>query len=275
MEEKKIVIKNIETYYKVFGEGLPFGQGKTLLILHGWPSHSDRWTQAAEFLMQKNTRVVVPDLPGFGKSQVPIHAWNINDYVEWLEEFSKGVPELGSKFFLLGHSFGGALAAKFAIKYNQHIEKLFLISAACIRRKTWVKKLFYVAAKAVKIFSFLPGYPYLRKACYRFIIKKSDYPYQTGVMQEAYLKVISEDLSYKLSFIKVPTVIIWGDKDTLTPIDQAHIIHKKIPNSKLIIIPGADHLLNVKIPEALAQKIIENFPAPSYNDQLLSLKNII
>ncbi len=77
-------------------------------------------------------------------------------------------------------------------------------------------------------------------------------------MKETYLKGISEDLSQKAFFIKVPTVIIWGDKDVLTPIDQAELINKKIEGSKLVIIPGGGHALQIKMPEALAEKILEN-----------------
>lgn len=253
MIDKEITVKDLKIGYKVFGSGKP------VLILHGWGSNSERWQKVSELLAEKNFQIVVPDLPGFGKSEMPKVAWSLDNYVEWLVDFSQTVTELNDNFYLVGHSFGGALAVKFAIRHNQKVKKLFLVSAACVRTNTLIKKIFYRISKIIKVFSFMPFYPQFRKVIYRFIIKKSDYLKQEGIMKETYLKVILDDLSYKLIFIKVPTTIIWGDKDTLTPLEQAHFINKKIPHSKLIIIAGADHSLNIKVPETLSEKVLESF----------------
>jgi len=110
----------------------------------------------------------------------------------------------------------------------------------------------------IKLFSFLPYYAFFRKAIYKFVIRKSDYVYVDGIMKDTYLNIVAEDLSFQLSFIKVPTVIIWGDKDEYTPIEDAYFIEKHVKNSKLIIIPGADHLLHKKQPEILVEDILKN-----------------
>ena len=246
----EIIINGIKTNYQVFGEGKPF------LIFHGWGSNSDRWAEVAERLSQKGFKVIVPDMPGFGKSDLPPNPWNINKYVNWSEQV---VKELGLKdFYLLGHSFGGALASKVAVKHNQDIKKLFLVSAACVRKKTTKKSFFKNLSKIVKLFYFLPYYSFFRKAFYKFIIGKSDYVYVQGIIRETYLNVISEDLSFHLPFIKVPTVIIWGDQDELTPLEDAYFINKQVKGSKLIVIPNANHDLNRKQPEILSEKILEN-----------------
>lgn len=252
MEEKQILIKNLKINYKIFGEG------KSFLILHGWGSSSERWQKVAELVAEKGYAVIVPDLPGFGKSQEPPVAWSLDNYVEWLREFTEKIPELRDSFCLMGHSFGGAIAAKFSIKYNQRVEKLFLISAACVRKNTFIKKIFYRLAKIAKIFSFLPYYEEFRKAVYKFIVRKSDYLNQGGVMKETYVKVILDDLSCKISFLKVPTILVWGNQDNLTPIEQGEFIHKKIPGSKLAVINGTDHSLHIKMPEVLAEEIIKD-----------------
>lgn len=246
----ELIINGLKTNLQVFGEGKPF------LILHGWGSNSDRWIAVAEQISKKGFRVFVPDLPGFGKSEMPQTPWNVNNYVNWSEHLVNALS-LGD-FYLMGHSFGGALASKIAVKHAQEIKKLFLVSAACVRKKTVKKTFFKRLSRIARAFYFMPYYGFFRKAFYKFIIRRSDYVYVQGILRETYLRVISEDLSFHLPFIKIPTVIIWGDKDELTPLEDAHFINKQIKNSKLIIIPGANHDLNRKQPEILAEKVLEN-----------------
>lgn len=258
MTEKKVMVKNLKVNYKVFGLPAQTGEGRPMLILHGWPSSSEKWIKVGELLSQHGIKVIIPDLPGFGKSQEPTQAWNTDNYIEWIRDFADTVDDLKKEFYLLGHSFGGSLAAKFTIKYNQRISKLFLVSAACVRESTFSKKFYYKVSKLVKIFSFLPYYSLVRKTFYKFIIRKSDYPYVRGVMKDTYIKVVSEDLSHRLSFIKNPTTIIWGGKDDSTPVADAEFIHSKIKNSTLLVIPDKKHSLQIEAPEILAEKILKN-----------------
>lgn len=251
MIEKQISVKGLHVNYKILGEGKPF------LILHGWGSNSDRWEKVAEMLSQKFL-VIIPDLPGFGKSEEMLSPWNLDDYVEWVRELSEKLPEFHNGFYLLGHSFGGAIAVKFVLKYNQKVEKLFLVSAACIRKQTIKKQVLGRLSKFAKVFYFLPFYEIAKKSFYKFVVGSDDYLKSRGVLRETYLKVISDDLSQHLYFIKTPTVIIWGDQDGATLVEDAYFIHKKIENSKLIIIPEMKHSLQIEAPEMLANKIIEN-----------------
>lgn len=246
----EITINGIKTSYQTFGEGTPF------LILHGWGSNSERWKEIAEKISAKGFKVIVPDLPGFGKSEPLPMPWNTNKYIDWLEKF---VKELNlQEYYLLGHSFGGALASKMSVKHVQEVKKLFLVSAACIRKKTAKKSFSAKLAKIIKLFYFIPYYSFFRKAIYKFIIRKSDYVYVEGIMKETYLNVVAEDLSFNLPFIRVPTIIIWGDKDESTPIQDGYFIEKQIKKSKIIVIPGAGHDLNRKQPEIVAEKVLEN-----------------
>ncbi len=250
----EIVINGIKTNYKIFGEGLPAQAGTPFLILHGWGSNSERWQEVAEPILKAGYKVIIPDLPGFGKSDALPIPWNTNKYVSWIEEFARIISL--NEFYLLGHSFGGALASKISVKHPQKVKKLFLVSSACVRKKTAKKSFSVKISKIVKLFYFLPFYSFFRKAVYKFIIRKSDYVYVEGIMKETYLNIVAEDLSFHLSFIKVPTVIIWGGKDDSTPIEDAHFINERIKNSKLIILPGAGHDLNRKQPAILAEKVL-------------------
>ncbi len=226
------------------------------MILHGWGSNSLRWQSAGELISQYGYRVIIPDLPGFGESESLSEPWDTDNYADFAEKF---ISYFDLKdFYLLGHSFGGAIAVKISIKHAQDIKKLFLVSAALIRKKTAKKNFFSKAAKVAKLFRFLPHYGLIRKAVYKFIIRKSDYAYVEGVMKKTYLNIISEDLSLRLPFIKTPVLIIWGNKDEATPVEQCYFIHEQIKNSKLELVMDAGHDLNVKKPELLVEAILQN-----------------
>ena len=230
---------------------------KTLIILHGWQSSKEKWQEVKEKIEKKRIKVIVPDIPGFKPENELPKPWNLDNYLDWFKRFVTS-ENIAEKFFLLGNSFGGALAVKFVLKYPEKVEKLFLVAAACIRKKTLKREIFVYLSKIIKKFSFLPFYSLFRKATYKFIIRNSDYPQTKGFLEDTYLNVIKEDLSESLPSIKIPTVIIWGDKDRATPVEHAYLINKKINNSKLVIIPGGTHYLRKEVPNVLSQKILEN-----------------
>ncbi len=219
----------------------------SILILHGWGSCAARWQKVKELLENRGLKVFVPDLPGFGQEPPPATAWNIDNYVEWVKNYC-GKNNL-SQIFILGHSFGGSVAAKYALRYPENVEKLFLASSAGIRKKTAKKEFFK------KISPLFRSFYLLKIIFYRFFVK-SDYQYTSGVMRETYLNVINEDISGLFSQIKIPTVIIWGEKDDITPITDAYFINREIKDSKLEILPGIGHRIRKEAPEILVEKIL-------------------
>jgi len=249
MKEEIIFINDLRINCRIMGEGKP------ILVLHGWGSNSERWQKVGELLVKKEFKVVIPDLPGFGKSQEPLYSWGLNDYCGFIEKLVLTLKL--EKFYLLGHSFGGAVAVKYSFQFPQKVEKLFLVSPACLRKKSLKKRLFFILSKILKIFSFLPFYQKIRKGLYKFIIRKSDYLYAKGMMKDIYLKIIKEDLSDILPFIKISTIIIWGEKDKIKPLKEAYLIKKKIKNSKLEIIPNVGHNPHRESPEKLSEIIIQ------------------
>lgn len=223
---------------------------KLFLILHGWGSSSQRWDQVKAYLQNSGFMVLAPDLPGFGQTPPPEKAWSLDDYAQWVEEYCE--KQKISQVFLLGHSFGGSIAVKFALKHPQIVKKLFLVAPALVRIKTLKKR---IISRTAGFFSFLPNST--KKVIYKRFLR-SDYPLKAGIMRDIFKKVVAEDLSNCLSEIKVPTIIIWGRSDNITPIRDAYLISEKIKGSKLIVIEGQGHDLNRKAPELLSEKILEN-----------------
>ena len=229
---------------------------KTLIIIHGWKSSKENWQKVKQEIEKLGIKVIVPDLPGF-KKETELHtAWTFQEYLDWLKLFIDS-QRIQGKFFLLGHSFGGALAAKYAIEEPNRVEKLFLVDAACIRgKKSARKNALEKMSKVLKIFSVVPGYSYFRRKAY--ILLNSDYADVEGVLKETYLNVIKEDLSSQLHNIKAPTILVWGEKDKATPLKDGKIIKEKISGSKIYTLMGVGHSPHFEAPEKLIRAIREN-----------------
>ncbi|MBU2578852.1 alpha/beta hydrolase [Patescibacteria group bacterium] len=229
---------------------------KQILILHGWAGNSGSWKQVREILENNGYNVIVPDLPGFGDAPLPTKSWSVSDYADFIFRFIQ--PHNLDKFYLLGHSFGGRIAIKFSVKYPEKLKTLILVSSAGIKpKKTLWQKALFIVAKIGRRFSFLPGHSFLQKIFYKFIVRKKDYLKTKGVMRETFKKVIGEDLIPYLSQISTPCLLIWGEKDKMTPLSDAYLMKKKIQNSKLEIVPGAGHSIHLESPEKLVEKILK------------------
>ena len=247
-----MLVDGIWVNYKVTGEGNP------LLVLHGWGSSSASWARVAEMLTEKGYQVIVPDLPGFGKTPAPSAVWGVEEYATFVHEF---VEALGlQKYILAGHSFGGQVAVQFAVQHPEKLEKLVLIAAAAVRRTPGVlKKLVVAVAKVVSFLLYLVPFEDLRnniRSALYMLIRRPGYLKAQGIMRDVFKKVIAQDLTAKFSKISAPTLIIWGDKDEMTPIQDAHLIQELIPNSRLEIIEGGKHALNFQTPEQLARTMV-------------------
>jgi pimeloyl-ACP methyl ester carboxylesterase len=259
VEEKKIVIKGLKTNYKIAGKGLPF------LILHGWGSSSDSWVSVQKQISEQGFEVIVPDFPGFGKSPTPKEPWNVDSYVNWLNDFIIEINKSGSDFtepfFLLGHSFGGRIAIKFAVKYSEKIQSLILCSSAGIKPEVGLQQeiFYYLARIGDYLFSQKPFRRFKNTARNIFYkaIRRKDYLMANGVMKETIKNILEEDLLDYLSKVKTQTLILWGKLDKMAPVKYAYIMKEKIPNSKLIILPKVGHSPQLDIPEKLSQTLIQ------------------
>lgn len=244
-----IEIDNLKVNYNIIG------QGKPLLVLHGWRSRLERWDKVAEILSKNGIQVILIDFPGFGESEIPKTPWDLDKYCSFIEKFADKIGL--QSFYILGHSFGGGVAIKYALRNPKRIERMFLVASAVLRRKTLKKRAVLLISRAFRIFSFLPFYNLTRRAFYKYVIK-SDYILEEGVMKETYLNIIREDLFNDLSLILASTVLIWGEKDAVTTLKEAYIINRQIKYSKLEIIKGGGHDLEKSDPRSLSQKILEN-----------------
>lgn len=248
MEEKTIIVKGVKTAIRIKGDGDPF------LILHGWGAGKSSW-ENIQNILSNHFKVIVFDFPGFGSSGPIPSAWGVQNFSDFTLELVKSLNL--QSFYLLGQSFGGRVAIKFACQYGQNIKKLILVDAAGIKPKKNIKHLIaFFLAKIFKKIKWLPGYESFRRLFYRIIIKKTDYLESKGTKKESYLKVVKEDLTPQLEKINLKTLIIWGRFDKITHLKDAYLMKEKIKDSRLSII-DCGHRPHQEMPDLLAKTIIE------------------
>ncbi len=180
------------------------------------------------------------------------------------------LEKYNNKVILIGHSFGGRIAIKFAAKYPEKLKALILTGAAGIKHKPAIKQqIFFILAKAGKAIFSLPFLNLLEKPAQKLLYRaarEKDYYAARGVMRETFKKIIDEDLTGCLGKISTSTLLVWGRNDRSTPLADGQLMSLKIESaggrSKLKIIDDANHSLPYQIPEKFAKIVSEFIMAP-------------
>lgn len=223
------------------------GVGPGVLMLHGW-ADSLKGFSGISSIISKNHRVIAVDLPGFGGTDSPSNTWGLEDYAKWVGEFAKKIKFTPS--VVVGHSNGGAIAILAIDAEYVKPRKLVLIASSGIRVSSVKNVAFRIFSRITKpILQVMPSKLSLRikKTFYSSI--GSDYLVSPH-MKKIFSRVVTRDISEEASRVKLPTVLIYGDKDGATPIyPVAKSLNTLIEGSKLNIVPGSDHFVHQHFPD--------------------------
>jgi pimeloyl-ACP methyl ester carboxylesterase len=224
------------------------GKGRPIVFLHGWQQDKKSFTTLVPYLF-RDYHLYLLDLPGFGKSDPPPPDFNSWDYANsiklWISDKKLG------KVILVGHSFGGKIAAILAKENPDMVSRLILIANSGLPEN-----------KA--IYKFTDRLPtYLKKPFARLTAGR-DYK-NAGKLLPIFKTVVKEDLTETFSRIKIPTLIIWGRNDQELPIKQAEIIQNLIEGSRLEIV-DTGHFPFLEEPEKIALSI-HNFIGAGHSER--------
>lgn len=231
-----IKLQNLRIHYKVFGAG------ESLIFLPGWGWGFEGYLKVITHLAQK-FQVIALDLPGFGLSTPPKTAWQTEQYAALVAEFAQKL-EIANPI-LVGHSFGGKIALYLTAQHLVATKKLVLISSAGIKLPK--KNIQYGKMYAFKLLKNLARLPLLkiflarRVNAYRNKVGSQDYRQAQGVMRKILVRVVNEDFRLLLPKIEVPALLIWGEKDTSSPLAAGQLMQKLMPQAKLVVFPEAGH----------------------------------
>lgn len=196
------------------------------------------------------------DLPGFGASEEPREAWDVDAYADFFLKLMDALKI--SEAVLLGHSYGGRVIIKLAAREDLplKISRIVLVdSAGILPKRTWRQKM---KIRRYKMLKKIVNLKLIYKICPELIDEwksrqgSEDYRNATPMMRQCMVKAVNEDLTELLPKIRQETLLIWGDMDTATPIADAKLMEERIPDAGLAVIPGTGHFCFLEKPGQFA-----------------------
>lgn len=239
----KVIVNDLAVEY------LEEGQGAAMLMLHGWGETMHHFDALCAEL--SGFRMLRLDLPGFGQSQTPQGPWTVEDYARFIVAFCDKVGVEPAS--IVGHSLGGRIIIKgLSLKLFNPSKVVLIASAGVANRLTLRNFVFAVAAKFGKYllqpFS-KTFYERMRRRIYA--LSGSDY-LTVGGMEQTFLNTIRENLRGAATDIAVPTLLVWGENDVITPLKEGILLHQLIEGSKLHVEREAGHFVNLERPKQIA-----------------------
>jgi pimeloyl-ACP methyl ester carboxylesterase len=255
------------------------GDGPVLLLLHGIAGSSQTWIPAME-LLQGDYTVVAPDFLGHGHSAKPGGDYSLGNFANLMRDL---LVVLGvERVTVIGQSFGGGVAMQFAYQFPDRCERLVLVDAGGLGREVnWILRLVtlpaaeYVMPVLFPSFARRWGDPVARFAdrvglrsvpameiwrSYRSLTdiegRQAFVRTMRSVVDPGGQSISAIDRLYLTE--RVPTLIVWGQKDKIIPISHAYQALEAAPHSRLEIMPGVGHFPQSEDPASFVE-ILEDF----------------
>ena len=209
--EATVLVDGLRLFVRERGEGQP------LLLINGLGSDASMWGEAEQVLARRS-RTVVFDSPGTGRSQIPLLPLPIPALARLAGRL---LDRLGhEQVDVLGYSFGGAVAQQLALAEPHRIRRLALVSTWC----GWGGD---------------PGSP---AAVARALRKVTAHGNALGCSYQLWSLATWSSLPW-LDRIETPTLVISGGADDLVPPENAVRLARRLPNSRLHLLPAGGHLV--------------------------------
>lgn len=238
------------------------GQGPAVLLVHAFPLSGEMWQQQV-FALSRQYRIIVPDMRGFGNSDVPPGPYPMETFAD---DVAGLLDTLGiEKVVLGGLSMGGYISLAFVRRHAARLRGLILADTRATAdtdegkasRETNAQMVEAQGAGAIAdkmVPNMLsPSTPPEQQTYLRSIIERNTPQGIAAALRGMALRPDSSDL---LPTIKVPTLVIVGEDDMLSSPDEVRGLHMAIPGSRMVEIGRAGHVANVDNPEAFNRALL-------------------
>ncbi len=254
------------------------GSGPALLLIHGIAGSSTAWKEVMPRLAKEYT-VIAPDLLGHGESAKPMGDYSLGAVASGLRDL---LGVLGvTRATIVGQSFGGGVAMQLAYQHPELCERLVLVNSGGLGREvSWMLRLLTLpgaefvmpvlfpqflrpwgdatgrwlgaqGVRSARISEMWRAYGSLTDSENRQAFVRT----MRGVIDPGGQTVSALDRLYLASHL--PTLIVWGDRDTIIPVEHAYQAHEAIPGSRLEVIEGAGHFPHVERPDEFLEVLLD------------------
>ena len=245
------------------------GEGPVLLLLHGIAGSSETWVPAMR-LLQRDYTVLAPDLLGHGASDKPPSDYSLGNYAAGMRDLLD-VLEI-ERATVVGQSYGGGVAMQFAYQFPEQCERLVLVDAGGLGREvSWLLRLVTLpGAEYVLPAIFMAPVRDCGNAILSFLKDRGVQAVRGAEMWRSFASLT--DPANRSAFVRtmravvdpggqsvsamdrlylaqaMPTLIVWGDRDKIIPLNHAYRAHEAMPQSRLEIMHGVGHFPHVEEP---------------------------
>ncbi|MGZ4681713.1 MAG: alpha/beta fold hydrolase [Acidimicrobiales bacterium] len=267
-----------EVGYRLMGDDAGDPDRETVLLIHGMAGSSGTWRDVQPALARQ-FRVLAPDLLGHGKSAKPMGDYSLGAHASGLRDL---MACLGiERATIVGQSLGGGVALQLAYQHPELCERLVLVSSGGLGREvSWLLRMLSLPGSELVLPIAVPAIVRDRgNAVSTWIRDRGIRSGRVAEMWRAYASLAEPE--NRQAFIKtlravvdmggqtvsatdrlylaeaVPTMIVWGDHDTIIPVDHAYAAHEAMPGSRLEIFPGIGHFPQTEAPERLIEVLVD------------------
>jgi len=251
---RNVTVEGHRMHYYVQGPS----DGPPVVLVHGLGGQAEDWRNLAPFLRAAGYRVYTPDLFGYGRSERPANfSYSVPDEATAVVAF---MDAMGLKQVDLGGwSMGGWIVQKIAAGHPDRIRKLMLFDSAGLYEKpTWNTALF-TPTSAVELDELdtllMPHAPQVPQFIAHDILRISRG--HAWVIHRALDSMLSgrDATDSLLPQLKMSVLIVWGEFDHITPLDQGRKMHQLVPQSQLEVVQGCGHLAPVQCADRIGPKL--------------------
>jgi pimeloyl-ACP methyl ester carboxylesterase len=272
-DEWQVELHGHRVIYRIAGSGPP------VVLVHGMINSSRHWEAVALRLAASHT-VIAPDLIGHGDSATPRGDYSIGAHAAVIRDVLAAIGI--DRASVVGHSLGGGVAMQFFYQFPQRVERLVLVSSGGLGHEVspllrtaalpGASALLALAAHERVLDALDAAGERLRASgrgngVYLQAVARALRPLQQPGAREAFVhtlrsvidvrgqRVSATDRLYLLA--RMPTLIVWGERDHTIPIEHGRAAHAAIPHSRFATLPRAAHFPHLEDPEGLSAVLLD------------------
>lgn len=230
----------------------PEAPEQTFVFLHGFGGNATQWRYQIEAFAERN-RVLAPDMRGHGRSSRPRSGYEMEELLADLEHLL-AVRLVRERIVVVGHSFGGAVAVDFALRYPGRVARIVLIASAAEYRLYWFYRLAFS----------LPA-PILRTVVQPLVSGFVD----AGVipLKRMFQENVSQWQGWdKFASLQFPVMVIRGERDRVFPQASFARVAEVIPNAEDVNVGASAHMVMIERRDAVnraIERFVDSAPAAS------------